>query len=560
MPLKLTLEASVMESTQAAFLHVDSDAQLTGQNPGGVQLHGELAADGRRMLADTALGAKAVDFATVSLAGVSGTVTLDVVFIPVPDGQGVQILASDTSTEATFRDALVESRRRYKDFVDLSTDFTWETGPDGRFTYVSPQGGFGFEADNLLTLEPEGLLVSLDEDALSPFRTTQPIEADEVWIKSRTGPPACVIVSAVPLEDESGNWLGARGVCRDITDARERDAVLAQVRNRERLLTHMVRAFRAEVSNEKNLANAAETLSLGLNAQQCVLCRLIDPQEREPTDIIIGSDDPPVLFSRASGQWGDAPTDLLDTVHDAILEGAGLVEMVQEQWQILAAPTRFAGSINGLICLWRNVDRGPWTDEDRLLSSDAANQIGIIHEQMKDRDRVVRAARTDTMTGLLNRGAFFEAGARQLRGVAREPRAVSMLYIDLDNFKAVNDTFGHAAGDDCLLALKDVILENTRPADLAARLGGDEFAIWMDGADSRIAKKRADAIQRTFSTAVSKYLIEEAPLSLSCGITPVDSETDTSMDALVKRADAAMYEAKKTGKGRVVVFDAEEGN
>jgi len=129
------------------------------------------------------------------------------------------------------------------------------------------------------------------------------------------------------------------------------------------------------------------------------------------------------------------------------------------------------------------------------------------------------------------------------------------LYIDLDNFKAVNDTFGHAAGDDCLIALRDVILENTRPADLAARLGGDEFAIWMEGADAAIAQKRAEGIKGTFSTSVTKYLIEANPLSLSCGITRVSTEGNETMEELVKRADTAMYEAKQAGKGRIVVLE-----
>ena len=558
-PLAMVPESAV-EQSEAAVLSVASAQGVEGQNPAGSRLAGDLAPDARAMLVDLVLATDRLEHRTVALPGEPNAVVLDLVILPNADGSAAQIIAKDTTTETTFRDALVESRRRYKDFVDLSTDFTWETGPDGRFTYVSAQGGFGFDADTLLTLEPASLLAGAESDQPSPFRTEASVENEEYWLRSKSGPSACVIISAEPLADESGNWLGARGVCRDVTDARERDAVLAQVRNRERLLTHMVRAFRAEVSNEKNLINASETLSLGLNAQQCVLCRLIDVNEREPSDLPVGPEEDATIFSRESGAWGEAPRDLLETVHDAILEGAGLVEMVQGAWQILAAPTRFAGSINGLICLWRNVERGPWTDEDRLLASDAANQIGIIHEQMRDRDRVVRAARTDTMTGLLNRGAFFDAGARQLRGVQRDPRAVSMLYIDLDNFKAVNDTFGHAAGDDCILALRDVILENTRPADLAARLGGDEFAIWMDGADIEIAKKRADAIQRTFSTAVSKYLIAESPISLSCGITPVRADVDKSIDALIKRADAAMYEAKKSGKGRVVIFDHEAGS
>ena len=178
-------------------------------------------------------------------------------------------------------------------------------------------------------------------------------------------------------------------------------------------------------------------------------------------------------------------------VLDSLAGGAGAAEVSKENWQILAAPSRYQGTLNGSAILWRHIERGAWTDDDRLLIGDIANQIGITIEQLIHHERVVRISRTDAMTGLLNRGAFMDALNRQLHRMDREPDDGALMYVDLDNFKAVNDTRGHQAGDEALLKLRDILVQQTRPTDLVSRLGGDEFAVFLAGADTDIATRRA---------------------------------------------------------------------
>jgi diguanylate cyclase (GGDEF)-like protein len=130
----------------------------------------------------------------------------------------------------------------------------------------------------------------------------------------------------------------------------------------------------------------------------------------------------------------------------------------------------------------------------------------------------------------------------------------SLFYVDLDNFKAVNDVHGHQRGDEALIALADLLVTQTRPGDLVARLGGDEFAMWMDRTDKGVAKKRAAGMivaskgLRIYSGAPDK------PLGISVGVAVFDAAgADETVADLTARADAAMYDIKHGGKSGYII-------
>ena len=203
--------------------------------------------------------------------------------------------------------------------------------------------------------------------------------------------------------------------------------------------------------------------------------------------------------------------------------------------------------------LWRHIERGAWNDDDRLLIGDISNQIGITIEQLVHHERIVRISRTDAMTGLLNRGAFLEALTRQLHRLGRDPDDASLMYVDLDNFKAVNDTRGHQAGDEVLLKLRDILIQQTRPTDLVSRLGGDEFAVFLNGADIGIAKNRADKFLQVAKQLSEFSASPDKPLGMSIGIAVLERNTTEPLDELLARADSAMYDAKRSGKGQYAI-------
>src|SRR3569832_81410 len=129
-------------------------------------------------------------------------------------------------------------------------------------------------------------------------------------------------------------------------------------------------------------------------------------------------------------------------------------------------------------------------------------------------------SQTDPLTGLLNRRGFLAEASRRIARRARQPEPASLLYIDLDNFKLVNDVHGHRAGDEALRRFADILRDNSRSGDLVGRLGGDEFVVWLDGMDESVAEERAAAI-----IAHCRVLVALSGDAARQVTTPIDAES-----------------------------------
>lgn len=162
----------------------------------------------------------------------------------------------------------------------------------------------------------------------------------------------------------------------------------------------------------------------------------------------------------------------------------------------------------------------------------------------------------DRLTGLKNRTAFEDELKRALKAIhAREQlhsrtggeplRQLSLLFIDLDNFKQVNDTRGHAEGDIVLKKVAEILRGSIREADVVARFGGDEFYIFLPRADKHKAEEIADKIQKNLA-ADSK--LSEFGIAASIGVSSVDASDPVDAETLIKQADVAMYSAKEKKK------------
>ena len=162
---------------------------------------------------------------------------------------------------------------------------------------------------------------------------------------------------------------------------------------------------------------------------------------------------------------------------------------------------------------------------------------------------LVRLARTDDLTGLPNRRAFFEYVA-DIIAQAQNRHAVSAIMFDLDHFKQVNDMYGHDVGD---TVLKRVAAELTPLHGFAGRLGGEEFALLMEG-------DLSDAVEiaQKFRHDIEKLGLfdGERPVAVTCSAGVAEWEAGDTIDTLLRRADVAMYEAKRTGRNKVVAADS----
>lgn len=480
------------------------------------------------------------------------TRVFDVTVMPAADADRnadvALAIGRDVTLATSMRRTLVESRQRYKDLVEVSAAFAWETNADGTLVFVSPQGVLGYSVDELVGRQPDSFLAEpLDGGSLLPFTTREPTADVEVWMRRADGSAVCLLISAVPLYDDAGRWTGARGVCRDITDVRERNIAIARSRNRERLLSFIVRSFRDEVDPENMLTIAAATVAQGVGVSGCNVLRARAPEEpkQSPSELAVAAS-----FGRVGGA-GD-----LKEVIATFAAGHDIVETVIGKWNVLAAVTRYRQEVNGGIVLWRELSRVPYDEDDRILLSDLSAQVGIAIEQISNHEHILALSRTDALTGLYNRRAFIEELERRTQRLRHDGRSAALLYVDLDNFKMVNDLFGHKRGDDALFEVKRLLQSATRPSDLVARLGGDEFAVWMDGVDEAVAVAKAKSLLDGSATLESFSGGLGRTLSMSIGIAVYDPASDESIDALLSRADGAMYQTKHSGKGSFRVAPA----
>jgi len=155
---------------------------------------------------------------------------------------------------------------------------------------------------------------------------------------------------------------------------------------------------------------------------------------------------------------------------------------------------------------------------------------------------------TDALTGLGNRHWMQEMFNRELARAQRGGHPLCLIMVDVDQFKHVNDQFGHIAGDRILAAVADALRDRLRPSDLIARFGGDEFAILLPGADLGQACATAERLREHVER--SALPASKTRVTISVGITRA---TGTDMiDSLVHRADSAMYAAKAAGRNRVM--------
>jgi diguanylate cyclase (GGDEF)-like protein len=155
----------------------------------------------------------------------------------------------------------------------------------------------------------------------------------------------------------------------------------------------------------------------------------------------------------------------------------------------------------------------------------------------------------DPLTGLFNRRQFSDELERALRFAARYGRAGAVLMIDIDDFKLVNDTHGHASGDQLLKSVAAAIAGRARETDVVARLGGDEFTVVLPEASIEDAREAAEDIRRAVAHG-------RAP-NLSIGIAPFDGNAELVADDVLVAADTALYEAKRDGKNRIAVYTGE---
>ncbi|RFB83116.1 histidine kinase [Rhizobium leguminosarum bv. trifolii] len=337
-----------------------------------------------------------------------------------------------------------------------------------------------------------------------------------------------LLASKVPLRDKQGRVIGLAGVTRDVT---ERTALERELRESKNLLSHA-------------MAGMSDGIAMYDSKGFILFC---NDQYRDAFPL---SGDARVVGAHIS--------DILRRVVETG-ERPGIPEGDIEGW-IKAAAASLHSNKDEEVQLhngdWRSIRTRLAEDgtamavvSDITATKQAEIALRLSAEQLKS------LAETDGLTGMVNRRAFDEAFARETAGSARKNTPFSLLMVDIDRFKAYNDTYGHPAGDQCLRVVSTCLRQSvSRPADIVARYGGEEFVVFLPDTSAKgamiVAEQFARRLaQENITHSGSEFARVTASIGVSCATGAV---LRTNPNRLLTEADAALYDAKTQGRNRIL--------
>ena len=190
--------------------------------------------------------------------------------------------------------------------------------------------------------------------------------------------------------------------------------------------------------------------------------------------------------------------------------------------------------------------QGAMTHEDeveilRLENQELKNEIKALRDKFNSLEAL---ADTDTLTPLANRRCFVRELDRVIRHVARYNSSAAVLFIDVDGLKNINDGFGHCAGDQALIHVAQLLRSTLRSTDVVARIGGDEFGLLVDPIEEQAVLRKIGALTKLISNSMIDYKGKSLLVNISIGSTMI--RVDDDVDAVLSRADSAMYGVKRS--------------
>jgi diguanylate cyclase (GGDEF)-like protein/PAS domain S-box-containing protein len=431
----------------------------------------------------------------------------------------IQCHIRSISDRKEVENALKESEKRFSDIAENALEWIWEVDLSGRYTFSScaVEKILGYKEDEVLGayfydfFHPEDREIS-KKAAFEAFSREEPFREFLTRNIHKSGKTVWLLMSGVPLLDDKGNLLGYRGADADVTELQK---TAQELRDNEEVFRSITESALDAIivadgsGNIRFWNRAAETL-FGYSSDEAV---------GKPLTIII-----PERFRRAHEKG-----------MEQVVSG-GKSKIMGRNYEITAM--RKDGSEFPV-----EISLANWERKGGIFFTGIIRDI-TVRKQLEEKLRTVSI--TDELTGLLNRRGFLTLAQKHFEIARRNRMSFSILYLDLNEMKKINDEFGHREGDQALVDLSDILRKTFRASDIIARLGGDEFTVL-------ITDTSGPGVERTITRHIEDSLrIQQTgrryKLSVSMGMVHYNPEQPCSLEELLNRADELMYEHKQLKK------------
>lgn len=451
--------------------------------------------------------------------------------------------------------------------LDNAPELVFVRDLTGRFTYLNKIGAkqFGVDQDWLKThpimltevASAESIKQIAEEEEIF-FTDPKPVAVEARYLVHGGG-AHWYNGTKIPLLDAMGNVVAVAGIFRDVTESKRQDKIR---RGHAHLLEMIARGsplsavMDAIVRTVESLLDHVTGSILLFDPEEQKLCHGAAPNLPETyANIIDGLQIGPQVGSCGTAAYRREPVYVCDTYHDPLW--ADYVSLAMRHGLRSCWSTPIISSDNALLgtfALYSSNVREP-SELDREIIAMATNITGIAIDNSRAHDQAQFMAHHDPLTGLYNRNLFWPQFSHSIEEARRDNRLVAITYIDLDNFKQINDNFGHAAGDKVLVTVAERIKKSIRSCDVAVRLGGDEFAIiFSNQKHDRVGLlTRLEVIRNVICQPIA---FEGMQLNITCSIgAAFFAGGDETAEDLLAMADTAMYAAKNSGRNQLKLFD-----
>ena len=552
---------------QAMYFHTAMDVEASGIKVG--RLHFGLSTAFMRTAREDlirenlAVGALALVLSIISMVALSYWLTRSLaqltrasesltagdfnVRLPVEDGGEVGKLTHAYNVMADALQgrlkALAESEAKFTAIADYSYDCECWINPEGKLIWINPRvlDMFGYTPEECLAMASFPAPCVAETDAARTVRQIHRAlrgntgQDYEFLGRRKGGSEFWAAADWRPIYDSSGGYLGIRISIRDITQRKETE---------QRLEATVVELREAQTVQQDYLTRAQDE-----HARLSALLAAMD------TGILFVSGDNKVVYSNPAFTrvWMIAPGTRLIGANpqEALATASSTLARPEEQGRrVLRLPEE--GEVQSALEL-QMTDGRLITQQVHSVEDVYGRPVGhlwLFQDVTRERqtaDQLIYLAERDALTGLYNRHRFNEELARMIADAQRHSSRVALLFLDLDDFKYINDTFGHRAGDAMLIRVAGEMAGQVRRNELFARLGGDEFAILVPEISEEMLRVLAERITHSIAQVRFQYEGQSLRLTSSLGIAVFPEHADNAED-LIARADTAMYQAKEAGK------------